>query len=48
MAEQLHQDLEAYASIDQRRGVGVAQLVWRDDAQSGRFGDVRQFVTQGV
>src|SRR6266498_5705207 len=48
MAEQLHQDLQAYTGVDQRRGVGVAQLVWRDDAQSGRLGDVRQFVTQGV
>jgi len=48
MAEQLHQDLQAYTGIDQRCGVRVAKLMRRDNAQPGGFGHVGQLLAQGA
>ena len=46
MTEQRHEGLERHAGVDQRGGVGVAQLVWGDVADPGGLGAAGEFVAR--
>jgi len=48
MPEQGHQRLQRATGVDQRRGVGMAQLVREDVSDAGGGGGTVQFGTQRV